>query len=248
MGKLFRRIEQAARGSPAPMGFAARRESPIPPILLVLIVSHAGEVPPFMEAQPDGLLLAGATDEVGAMAQVAQGVPWGVVVSPWSAPLAEEALQQGADFLVVDGGAPLEALGREGVGRVLRLPQGVAAEVAKALDPLPVDGVLLAEPVQPPLSLEAALALAVWRGKVNRPVLVEVTGLPSPRELEALRDIGVNVLLAGASAMGREVLGDLRRRLSHLSPRHPAKGRFSPLLPPPPTPQPSPPPQEEEEP
>ncbi|GBD10451.1 hypothetical protein HRbin23_00092 [bacterium HR23] len=232
MSKLFKKIEQAGKGTPTPLGFAPRREERVPPILLAIIASRPEEVTAVQSANPDAFLFTPSSPrDLEALAETAQATPWGVVVAPWSASLAEKALQREADFLVVDTGAPLEALNHEGLGRVVRLPRDVPEEVANALEPLPVDGVLLAEPVKPPLTLGTALELAVWRGRVPRPVLVQVERPPSSWELEAFRDMGISVLLASASAFRANTLAELRQRLVSLPQRRPSKERPTPLLP-----------------
>lgn len=247
MSRLFKKIQQAGKGTPAPLGFAARREERVPPILLGVIASRPEEVASALAVAPDAFLFSSSSPkDLEALAEAAKEAPWGVAVVPWSASLAEKALQRGADFLVVDMGAPLEALNQENLGRVVRLPKDVPEEVANALEPLPVDGVLLAELQRPPFSLGAAVELAVWRGKVPCPVLVQVERPPSDWELETLRDIGISVLLAAASAVKPNALEELRQRLQALPHRRPSKERLVPQLPQVPLPG-QPPPEEEEE-
>ncbi|MCS7206648.1 MAG: hypothetical protein NZ951_01745 [Dehalococcoidia bacterium] len=232
MSKLFQKIEQASKGTPAPLGFATRREERIPPILLILAASHPEDMSAARAVHPDAFLFPSPTPQgLEALAEATQGIPWGVEVVPWSASLAEKALQHGADFLVVDMGAPLEALNHEDLGRVVHLPKDVPEEVANALEPLPVDGVILAEPVKPPLSLATAVELAVWRGKIPRPVLVPVEHPPSAWELETLRDIGISGVVVSCAQMKPAALQDLRQRLQSLAHRRPSKDRPHPLLP-----------------
>lgn len=248
MSKLFKKIEQAGKATPAPIGFAARREEPLPPILLAIAVSRPEEVAATQGVRPDAFLFTlSSPKDLEALAGAAGDIPWGVVVVPWSASLAEKALQKGADFLIVDTDAPLEALNHQDLGRILRFPSNVPEEVANALEPLPIDGVLLAEPVRPPFSLGSALELAQWRGRVPRPVLVQVECPPSSWELETLRDIGVSVLVLPYAAVKSHALEELRQRLLTLSHRRPAKERPAPLLPRVPLPGVAPPEEEEEE-
>ncbi|MFN3975334.1 MAG: hypothetical protein ACK4K2_08715 [Dehalococcoidia bacterium] len=247
MSRLFKRIEQAGKATPAPMGFAARREERVPPILLGVVASRPEEVASALAAAPDAFLFTSSSPkDLDALAEAAKEAPWGIATVPWSATLAEKALQRGADFLVVDFGAPLEALNREDLGRIVRLPKDVPEEVAGALEPLPIDGVLLAEPQRPPFSLGSAVELAVWRGKVPRPVLVQVERPPSLWELETLRDMGISMLLVAASAVKPSAMEELRQHILSLPHRRTSKERPVPLLP-----QVSlsaqPPPEEEEE-
>ncbi|MBI4202111.1 MAG: hypothetical protein HY532_03215 [Chloroflexi bacterium] len=229
MSKLLDRLDRITRGSGRTLGFApaAARET-LPTMVLVAQV-EATEGAGAVKAGADAVLLPLATSPEGLPAP--KGTVWGAEVAFLDKAQADTLRAAGCDFLVfgIDG-TLVEALEEGECTRILRVSPALEENQLRCLEDLPVDVVIVTKPaLDGPLSLAHLLSIANVRAATSRYLLLEWNAPLSGKELEHLRDMGVDgILLKGASDVAT-----CRERINALPPRRPRneKDGRAPVLP-----------------
>lgn len=239
MSKLLDKLGKIGKGNTTPMGFGATlsREK-TPPLLVIGILrkDYAKGATSLAQAKGDASLFYIAdTASVTAKACNALGsIPWGV----WSESMGVQDIQklkeQGCDFLVFQGEAvALEALEEDEIGRILVLPAETEDRVLRTLDDLPVDALLLrlVDSDASPLTLGHLMQIGAIRGMTSKYLLVERPAPPSRRELEALRDAGVDAVALDVATTTADQMTQIRQELLDLPRRKPRAERSAAVLP-----------------
>ena len=228
MSKLIQHIGRLGKTAPAPMGFgaAARREATPAMVIVGATADRAGlggldtSSLDAVLYQPDSPGVASAAGDAKALGEGT----WGVSLDAPTAEGVQALVDAGCDFVVINGtDAPLAALHHEELGRILVVDYTLSKETARALDPLPLDAVLLSEPLSGPLSLEDLLRLSALRGEIALPFLLAVRGPFTAWDIESLREVGVEGLVPDLGTAGAEELAGLAKVVRGL-PRRRNKG------------------------
>ena len=227
MSKLVQRLERLGRDAPAPMGFGfSARRQPAPQMLLLASYAAPGDLAEEALAHVDGVLLTGPTD--GAQAG---DTPWGAMLPEGADDTIGPLREKGCDFIVLTtGGIHLDSLKDEDLGRVMATPRDLSMERCHSLADLPIDAVLLTEPLSPPLTLQALMDLSALRGEIGKPALVLLSGVPSAWEVECLRDVGVDGVVLDAAHAGAADLEAVKQHILALPRRRPRGERPSPSV------------------
>ena len=108
------------------------------------------------------------------------------------------------------------------MAHVLRISSDLEESQIRGLEDLPVDAILLQKPsLEGPLSLSHLLAISNIRSAVSRYLLLEWSEALTSRELEHLRDLGVDGLVVDMEQAEAQVIATLRERIDQLPPRKP---------------------------
>jgi len=236
MSKLIQRIERLGKDGPAPLGFgAAARRQPTPTMVLLASIADPSAAKKLDGVALDGLLFTLGTATGSTLAKAAGGlkdVPWGAQVQNPTADQVKDLVSAGCDFVTVTGlAAPLEALHDDDLGKLLVVSADLKEEHAHSMEVLPVDVVLYADAVSSPLSLESLLQLAAVRGEIGTPFLLPVNGALTTWELECLRGIGVEGVVADLASTDVEALKALAQGIRDLPRRRSRGDSGSPSLP-----------------
>ena len=220
MSKLVQRLERLGRDAPAPMGFGfSARRQPAPQMLLLASCAAPVELSEEALAHLDGVLITSLnpTDDVKT-----GETPWGIMLPEITGDAIGPLREKGCDFIALAaGGVHLDSLRDEELGRVMVTPRELSTEQAHSLGDLPVDAVLLAESLSPPLTLQALMDLSALRGEIGKAALVLLSGVPSAWEVECLRDIGVDGVVVNAAHAGAAALEELKKHILALPRRRP---------------------------
>ena len=236
MSKFLDRLERINRGTPTSLGFGmGARPEKVPSMALLGTLTDpkkaARGASTLAKIGVDGALIDG-TDMEGTLEELARTlgkVPWGIRVQGLSSEQAVKYREKGCDFLAFQPeGAPLGALGDEDTGYLLCIEPDMDEQSLRAIEDLPVDGVLLPlKSVKPPLTLQHLITIGVVRSAFTKYLLVEIPGALTAEELDGLRDIGVDGLVVDATARPVKELEGLREGLLALPKRHRNKARHS---------------------
>ena len=236
MSKLVQRIERLSKDAPAPMGFgAAARRQPMPTMVLLAATAEPQAVAGLDGVALDGVIFRGDDADASAAAQAMQslpGVPWGAQSNALAADDVSALVNAGADFVSLTGlTSALDALHDEDVGKLLVVPVDLKEEHARSIEVMPVDAVIYADAVASPLTLEVLMHLATARCEIGRPFLLPVHGALTAWELECLREIGVEGVVADLETTDADALKALSEAIRGL-PRRKSRGDSpSPTLP-----------------
>ena len=236
MSKLIQRIERLGKDTPAPIGFgAAARRQPMPTMVLLAATAVPDAVADLGGASLDGVIFRGNGVDAASASQAMKAlpdVPWGAQANTLTADDVGMLVEAGADFVSLTGlTSALDAVRDEDVGRLLVIPVDLKEEHARSLEVMPVDAVVYADAVASPLTLEVLMHLATARCEIGRPFLLPVHGALSAWELECLREIGVEGVVADLETTGADALSALSDAIRAL-PRRKSRGDLgSPSLP-----------------
>lgn len=236
MSKLIQRIERLGRAAPAPMGFgAAARQQVTPAMVLVGSTSDLGKLSDLGDSGLDAVLYRPPSGDADAAAKAADAsgvLFWGVYSATPTTDGLHALEEKGCDFVALDAlTVPIEALHQDEMGRLLIVSFELRKEDARALEPLPLDAVLLSEPLPSPLTLEHLLRLAMLRGEIGLPFLLPIAAPPSAWEVECLREVGVEGLVPDLDSATLEDLQSLTKAVRSMPRRRPRGERSTPTLP-----------------
>ena len=231
MSRFFDRMERMDRGATTSMGFGAVAHSEsekVPAMGLVGTLSKLGKsaagAANLAKVGADAALLQ---DMDGAkvpdrLVKALGEVPWGIKVAHLNEEKARQYKDQGCDFLAFyPEGALLDALSDdEDPGYILCIQPDMAGRSLRAIEQLPVDGVLLSlKPAEPPFTVQHLITIGAIRSAFSKYLLLEVPATLTTRELDGLREIGVDSLVIDADAHSVEEIEGLKDRLMNLPKR-----------------------------
>ena len=141
----------------------------------------------------------------GKLASAMGDIPLGLSVESASLDEIDAYVASGCDFVVLGLKTPLEAVRKEGVGRILRIDGSLDQGLVRAINDLPlaVDGVLLAGE-ECSVTIERLLICQRFAELVDRPLLVTVDLSAGSGELGSLSEAGVNGLVLPGGVPAKE--------------------------------------------
>ena len=229
MSRFFDSLERIDRGATTSMGFGAVvRPEKVPAMGLVGTLSKLGKsaagAANLAKVGADAALLQDMDAEKipDRLVKALGEVPWGIKVAHLDEKQAILYKDQGCDFLAFQPeGVLLEALSEdEDPGYILCIQPDMAGRSLRAIEQLPVDAVLLSlKPEEPPLTLQHLITIGAIRSAFSKYLLLEVPPSLTTRELDGLREIGVDSLVVDADAHSVEELEGLKDRLMNLPKR-----------------------------
>ncbi len=228
MSKFLDRMERISNGAGAPIGFGAAPREKLPGLALVGQVSgdHAAAIPLVAQLLPDAVLICGLSpSEEGpalkVLGQALASVPWGARLSSLNEEEARSYREGGCDLLAFPLlGTSVAAVATEELARILCVDPPMEEADLRAIDSLPIDVLLLSmKSVSGSWTLRDLATVAAVSRRTNKYVLVESAQLPSPPELEALRNAGVRGLVVDVGSSSLEALVQLKTALLDM-PRH----------------------------
>ena len=112
-------------------------------------------------------------------------------------------------------------LNDEALGKLLNVGHELDEEVGRAVQDLPIDGVLFSPPGDLlPLTVKKLIDIQMVRGLVDKPLVIEAPSSLGPADLEALRDAGIEGLVVQLSE--GDAIGALRESIAALPRRKPS--------------------------
>lgn len=212
MSKLSEAIKRTVRAEAPQIGFAPAQTKPRATMLLAALIAPNATAP---EAA-DILLVQGA-----ATAPAANGAKQQPLRGAWldGAADAARAHDGGFDFIVFNADeAPAAVLLEEDAGLVMQAPDELPDSLVQALQWLPIDALLVRW--EGTLTVRRQLELQRVSGFSRKPLFLVVGNEPAARELEALREAGVVVIVVDLTqAGGEQRLAALRTTIDGLRPR-----------------------------
>ena len=235
MSKLIDRLEKLGEPAATPMGFGAASRSNEGPLSLLLIgattLTELKKSPKLLDTKVDAVAVSVDLSEEG-LADGLVGTDkdrdrlWGVRVNAVSEDQAQQLKETGCDFLIFDAeDTDAAVLNDEELGKLLNVGHELDEEVGRAIQDLPIDGVLFSPQGDLlPLTVKKLIELKKVSGLVDKPLVIEAPSSLGQADLEALRDAGIGglvVQLSEGDAIGalRESIAALPRRKPSSTPR-----------------------------
>jgi hypothetical protein len=225
MSRFLDRLDRITRGAPVSIGFgAASRSEKLPSMGLLGRLSDRSKAlrgaSLLAKIGAEGALIEGMDDEadVSELAQNLKDVPWGGRVGELNAEQVSSYTGKGCDFLVFEPEKVLlDSLGDEDTAYLLYIRPDVDEGYLRGVEGLPIDAVLLdTDGMHPPLTLQHLITISSVRSMMSKYLLLQTRGDLTERELEALRDVGVDGLVVDVPAFSVKKLEGLREKLLSL--------------------------------
>lgn len=238
MSRFLDRLERVSRGAPPPMGFGAAAHREQVAALGCIGIVRDGKTPKaevISKGSLDAILIAGdspAPPSEEARAALGE-TPWGL----WAASLEPDAAkaykEAGCDFLVLDAhGVQLAALESEDIGYFLAVPANLEDRLLRSIESLPIDGVfLVGASLEPPLTLEHLMLIGAVRSMFGKYLMAEVSPKVSAKELEKLRDVGVEAVVVDLKGLTGKALGELHEHILAVPRQRKERGERMALVP-----------------
>jgi hypothetical protein len=237
MSKFLDRLERASRSTGPSLGFgAASRSEVIPALALVGKVSHAGSADAAAllarigadAALLEGVAVGNSLDEVLAKLE---DVPWGPRLD--EAVDAEDGYRdKGCDFLAFGPERPVMGASDDNTGSLLAISPDLDERALRSIEGLPVDVVLLTlVPAGGSLTMGDLMSVGSVRVMFSKYLLLDLPHIPSTKELEALRDMGVDGLVVDTASTSAKDMESLKEGLRTLPRRKPKSPRHAATLP-----------------
>ncbi|MBI4200923.1 MAG: hypothetical protein HY531_01375 [Chloroflexi bacterium] len=228
MSKLLDRLDAIDRGAPRAMGFAAHaNQKPAPSLALLAWCGDLGrsDLASLATLPVDSFILPGGSspEDLAKKTDHLGKAIWGIAVNKLVRTQAAGYREKGSDFLVFGiEETMVDALEEGECARVLRIPPHLEEPQLRGLEDLPVDIVLLQRPKpEGPLRLAHLLAISNVRAMTSRYLLLEWDLELTARELEHLRDVGVDGIVLNVEAIPHSIFTTLRERIDKLPHRKP---------------------------
>ncbi len=206
MSKLLEKLERISEGSGQPMGFgAAVTRTKISPLLTIASVpaGNAQLMGIATKEGADALLLTVENLEkdsktLAKMNRAKAEIPWGVFLEKVSKEDIGQLIELGCDFVVFDPAQTQAAvLMEEKIGKVLRLDTSMPENLAKSINRLQVDAVLL-NPVgggETAFTVHQLMVLERLAGSTGKYVLMTMPPGLSAGDIEILWGLGARGLV-----------------------------------------------------
>ncbi len=216
MSKLLDLLQRIGDGSPAPLGFGAARDGNLPGLALIGLVAadQAASIAAAAGAGVDAVIVSGVGSpaDLPDLNQVANGLAWGIQGPVLSASEIQAGREAGADLLVFSLASNAAAIaGEDDLARLVLLNPDRPDRELRAISALPVDGFVVELAADSGAwTLEELVAVGSLTRRTDKYVLVQVSGIPEPAELEALRDMGASGLVIDLAAVAATDLAGLK--------------------------------------
>ena len=238
MSKFLDSLEKISVSAPAPLGFGVRREQRPPGMALIVQISsdHASGCAGISDLSPEAVLLSGI-DDLAALKKIAPGlpsIPWGISPVTVTEDSVNGFKEAGCDMLAFGlADTPVSAINSDEIARVLCLDPSADERQLRAINPLPVDVVLIDVTSQSGTwTLGDLTNITAISSRVNKYILVSISEPPGAKDLKVLRDAGVHGLVVDAGSVSMESLSKLKSDLQEMPRPQPGrKGRTAALLP-----------------
>ena len=238
MSKFLDSLEKISVSAPAPLGFGVRREQRPPGMALIVQISsnHASGCAGISDLSPEAVLLSGI-DDLAALKKIAPGlpsIPWGISPVTVTEDSVNGFKEAGCDMLAFGlADTPVSAINSDEMARVLCLDPSADERQLRAINPLPVDVVLIDVTSQSGTWTLGDLAnITAISSRVNKYILVSISEPPGAKDLKVLRDAGVHGLVVDAGSVSMDSLSKMKSDLQEMPRPQPGrKGRTAAVLP-----------------
>ena len=238
MSKFLDSLEKISVSAPAPLGFGVRREQRPPGMALIVQISsdHASGCAGISDLSPEAVLLSGI-DDLAALKKIAPGlpsIPWGISPVTVTEDSVNGFKEAGCDMLAFGlADTPVSAINSDEMARVLCLDPSADERQLRAINPLPVDVVLIDVTSQSGTwTLGDLTNITAISSRVNKYILVSISEPPGAKDLKVLRDAGAHGLVVDAGSVSMDSLSKLKSDLQEMPRPQPGrKGRTAAVLP-----------------
>ncbi|MBM3149077.1 MAG: hypothetical protein FJZ88_03490 [Chloroflexi bacterium] len=234
MSNFAEKLQHVHRGPITTIGFRRSGEEEMPQMLVVAMLADTSAKAAKAVTGADAVIIDSQDLSPEGLKQLTSAlgdVPTGILLDNTKPVEAAKALEAGSDFVVLDIKTPVEAVSKEGLGRILKIEPSLDIALARAINSLPlsIDGVLIASD-DSVLTVERLLVCQRFADLLDKPLLVTMGASVPSNELSSLCEAGVNGIVVPAGLTAK-ALGELKKAVSCLPKPTKHKTKASPIIP-----------------
>ena len=164
---------------------------------------------------PDALIV-NAEELPKAKVQLLKDFSWGININSLTIDTAEKNLKNEPDFIMFGiKDSLIEPLEEGSIGRFLFVENDISEFYVKNLEDLPIDVIVTSLPNETNITLNTLVTLANIRNYITKYFFIESSNKLTTRELQELREIGVDGFIFNESIGVNEIL-DLKEEINKL--------------------------------
>lgn len=205
MSKLIDNLRRVFRNSPTPMGFrSASTPLPTPALLLGYLPQDNKEIMDSIEnSNLDGLIVDMGSkginaQDLGKLSKSFGSIPWGISWGDSKFENGDSLVKAGADFIIANTtSTPAVVLQEKQLGHILAIEPDIPDSMARAIDSLGVEAVLLQNGLNdcPVLNISHLLVCQRISSFLRKPLLARVSPELTSADLQSLISVGVKGLV-----------------------------------------------------
>ena len=202
MSKFAEKLERIYKTAAPAIGFRRfSEEAELPALLLIADLSKAGvkKARGVVDSGIDAAIVS--SDNIDAssfkeLAAVMNNIPLGLLLADSHQQNTREAIDLDCDFVIFGLQTPLEAVSKEGLGKVLKIEPSLAPGLVRAINELSpaVDAVLIAGE-SATVTVKQLLTSQFLSDMLNKPLLIHGHSSLTSSELISLREAGIKGLI-----------------------------------------------------
>ena len=210
MSKFVDALSKIGEQSVTPLGFNPASGPAKSRAAMVLAgqitLKQLGDRPALGESKVDALLVSLEAWDGAALDSIQGRLSerlWGVRVEAAGLGQVRLLKEKGCDFVIFDA-AQTEAgvLEEEDIGKIMTVAPDLDEDVARAINELPIDVVMLvSDPDLLPLTVSKLIGIEQVRGMVDKPFVMAVPDGLAAKDLEILRNVGISGLVVATSSL-----------------------------------------------
>lgn len=227
MSKLLDQLDQMSRGATQPMGFTATpiKKDVTPQMLLLAYVETVTQkkIDELSKAKLDAFILRTSKKDLASSVNPLKTEMWGIAIPNPTSKQLEICKANGNDFIIYEiDNTPADLIEEGEIARVLRVSHSLEETTIRALEDLPFDIVLLQGPESSKsLMLTDLVNISSVRSAISRYLFIEWSGDLTIRDLQHLRDIGVDGIVLDSSSADTETFKAVRKGINAIPKRKP---------------------------
>jgi hypothetical protein len=260
MSKLIEKLERISEGGGQPLGFgaAANRAKILPMVIIASVPAGNAQLATIaVESGADAVLMTTEhqkkRDEVLAQLSSAKiDIPWGVSLDKVTREEIGQLIEMGCDFVILaPAKTPAAVLNEERIGKILQIDASLSDNLAKAINRLSVDAVLLSTVGgdEAAITVHELMVYERLAAAAGKHLLAAMPPALPIDDVESLWSLGVRGVVVDLTAKNPELrLSQVKEAIQKLPTRKKTGGRISATLPlPTPWAETEPPEEEDEE-
>jgi hypothetical protein len=237
MSKFADKLERIYKTTAPALGFRKpTEEAELSPLLLVADLTKSGvKKTKTINNSVDAAIVSSENIDASSFKELAtsiRDVPLGLMLGESTSPeKIKELISAGCDFVVFGLQAPLEAINKEYLGKVLKIEPSLTPHLIRAINEscLSIDAVLIAGD-NSTVTIERLLTSQLFASLLNKPLLIHVDASLTSGELSSLHGTGAKGLILPPETP-LKVFAELKKTISSLPKTTRRKTKTSALLP-----------------
>tara|TARA_B100001029_G_scaffold71657_1_gene58437 strand:+ start:1786 stop:2538 length:753 start_codon:yes stop_codon:yes gene_type:complete len=221
MTNIIEKFDKITKTASRSLGFKITKDEDKNPSSIIMVSTKTitkQSVTSFKKINPDALIVY-TEDLPKPKVQLLNDFSWGININSLSIENAEKNLKNKPDFIMFGvQGSSIEPLEEGSIGRFLFVENDITEFYIKNLEDLPIDVVVTSLPKEPNITLNTLVTLANIRNYITKYFFIECSNKLTSRELQELREIGVDGFIFNESIGTKEIL-DLKENIIKLPDR-----------------------------